>query len=94
MVACGNNDLPFIDFMLDAIENAMLQYIDSDGNNNGGINSGLFGGLNQVEKEIMSLIKENPHIRVFEMTQNLQKPVRTIENNISQLKENSSTSQK
>jgi Fic family protein len=78
---------PFIDFMLDAIENAMLQYIDSDENKNGGINSGLFGGLNETEREIIALIKENPHIRTFEMAQKLLKPVRTIENNISQLKE-------
>ena len=78
---------PFIDFMLDVIENAMLQYIDSDENKNGGINGGLFGGLNETEREVISLIKENPHIRAFEMAQKLLKPVRTIENNISQLKE-------
>ena len=78
---------PFIDFMLDAIENSMLRYIDSDKNNNGGINGGLFGGLNDTEKEIISLIKENQHIKVFEMAQKLLKPVRTIENNISQLKD-------
>ena len=78
---------PFIDFMLDAIENAMYQYIDSEENKNGGINSGLFGGLNETEREIISLINENQHIKVFEMAQILSKPVRTIENNISQLKE-------
>ena len=78
---------PFIDFMLNAVENAMYQYIDGDENKNGGINSGLFGGLNETEKKIISLIKENQHIKVFEMSQKLLKPVRTIENNISQLKE-------
>ena len=78
---------PFIDFMLDSIENAMYQYIESGENNNGGIKGGLFGGLNETEKEIISLIKENQHIKVFEMAQKLSKPVRTIENNISQLKE-------
>ena len=69
----------------------MYQYIDKaeniDGGSNGGINGGLFGGLNETEKEIISLIKENPHIRIFEMAQRLLKPVRTIENNINQLKE-------
>jgi len=81
------NCQPFIDFMLDSIENAMLQYIDSDGNKNGGLFGGLFGGLNHTEKTIISLIKENQHIKIFEMAQILQKPVRTIENNISGLKE-------
>jgi len=78
---------PFVDFMLDIIESAMYQYIESDGNKNGGINSGLFGGLNETEKEIFFLIKENQHIKIFEMAQILSKPVRTIENNISRLKE-------
>jgi predicted HTH transcriptional regulator len=32
------------------------------------------------------LIKENPQIRAYEMAQKLLKPVRTIENNLSQLK--------
>ncbi len=80
---------PFIDFMLNAIEKSIYQYINNANtkNQNGGINSGLFGGLNETEKEIISFIKENPHIRVFEIAQKLLKPVRTIENNISQLKE-------
>jgi predicted HTH transcriptional regulator len=67
-------------------ENAMLQYIDNSGST-GGISGGLFGGLNETEKGIISLIKENQHIKVFEMAQKLLKPVRTIENNISLLKE-------
>ncbi|MCL2098116.1 MAG: Fic family protein [Bacteroidales bacterium] len=79
---------PFIDFMLDVIESSMLKYIDNADNSvNGGINGGLFGGLNETEKEIISLIQENQYIKVFEMAQKLLKPVRTIENNISQLKE-------
>ncbi|GHV67526.1 hypothetical protein FACS1894199_13190 [Bacteroidia bacterium] len=32
-------------------------------------------------------MKENPQIRAFELAQKLSKPVRTIENNIKQLKE-------
>ena len=90
---------PFIDFMLNVIENSMYQYIDGEdnpnkdtngdvfGGANGGINGGLFSGLNETEKEIVSLIKENPNIRAFEMAQKLLKPVRTIENNLKQLKE-------
>ena len=81
---------PFIDFMLDVIERSMRQYIDSAGgiepNTNGGINGGLFGGLNEMEKAIISLIKENPQIKVWEMAQKLLKPVRTIENNVRVLK--------
>jgi len=79
---------PFIDFMLNTIERSIYQYIDSATKISfGGISGGLSGGLNETEKEIISLIKENPHIRIFEIAQRLQKPVRTIENNIRQLKE-------
>ena len=82
---------PFIDFMLNAIEDAVCHYVESTNktakNTNGGINGGINGGLFGTEKEIISLITENPHIRVFEMAQHLLKPVRTIENNLRQLKE-------
>ena len=86
---------PFIDFMLDVIENAMYKYVDSDddlvkdknGGLNGGINGGVNGGVNITQKEILFLINENPHIKAFEMAQKLLKPVRTIENNLRQLKE-------
>jgi Fic family protein len=84
---------PFIDFMLDVIEDSMYKYCDADfvksvnGGINSGLNGGLNGGLNEVQKKIVALIKENPYIRAFEMAQILLKPVRTIENNLSQLKE-------
>lgn len=84
----------FIDFMLDVIEDSMYQYIDAPENKNGGENGGendgeknKNGGLNFTQKEILSLIQENPNIRAYEMAQKLLKPVRTIENNIRQLKE-------
>jgi len=81
---------PFIDFMLDVIEHAACQYVNNADNpiknTNGGINGGLFGGLSEMEMGIISLIKENSHIRAFEMAQKLLKSVRTIENNIKQLK--------
>ncbi|MDR3141065.1 MAG: Fic family protein, partial [Tannerellaceae bacterium] len=52
---------PFIDFMLNVIENAMYQYVDDadtfDGSRDGGINGGLFSGLNSTQKEIISLIQ-------------------------------------
>jgi Fic family protein len=86
---------PFIDFMLDVIENSMYRYIDSATETNiikndpvnGGLNGGLNSGLNVTQQEIIFLIKENPNIRAFEMAQKLLKPVRTIENNLGQLKE-------
>lgn len=78
---------PFIDFMLDIIEDAMYQYADTEKSENGGIKGGLYGGLNATQKEIIALIQENPNIRTFDMAQKLLKPVRTIENNLSQLKE-------
>ena len=110
---------PFIDFMLDVIENTVYKYVDKDddpvndpvknanggingglnggingganGGANGGVNGGVFGGVNAdvnaTQKEILVLINENPHIRAFEMAQKLLKPVRTIENNLRQLKE-------
>ncbi|MDR1653863.1 MAG: Fic family protein [Prevotellaceae bacterium] len=73
---------PFIDFMLDVIENAMYQYIDKSENKNGGLN----GGLNFTEREIIALIKENTQIKSYEIAQKLMKPIRTIDNNIRQLK--------
>ncbi|MDR0612901.1 MAG: Fic family protein [Dysgonamonadaceae bacterium] len=75
---------PFIDFMLYVIENAICQYTDPEKSEIGGINGGLFSGLNVIQKEIIPLIRENPNIRTFEIAQKLLKPVRTIEN---QLKE-------
>jgi hypothetical protein len=44
--------------MLNVIENSMLQYIESaDNPANGGINGGLFGGLNEIECEKLKFIK-------------------------------------
>jgi Fic family protein len=76
---------PFIDFMLDMIENSIYKYIDDHLND--GINSDLFDSLNETEREILSLIKGNAHIKVFEITQKLLKPISTIENNLKQLRE-------
>ena len=82
---------PFIDFMLDIIGDAIVQYVESDEKDDSGLgsglNGGLNGGLNEIEKAILSLVRANQYIRVFEMAQKLSKPVRTIENNISRLKE-------
>jgi predicted HTH transcriptional regulator len=93
---------PFIDYMLDVIENAMYQYVDmaakslvdeKEGvktynvNLFGGLNGGLFGGLNETQQEIIALIKRTPNIKIFEIAQARLKPVRTVENNLSQLKE-------
>ena len=78
---------PFIDFMLSVIEEAICQYTEPEKPEIGGINGGLNGGLNVIQKEIILLIRENPNIRAFEIAQKLLKPVRTIENNLSQLKE-------
>jgi Fic family protein len=76
---------PFIDFMLQVIEDAIDEYVD--GGVNGGVNGGVFRGLSEIQKEIIALIQENPHIRAFGMSQKLVKPVRTIENNLRQLKD-------
>ena len=78
---------PFIDFMLDIIGDAIVQYVESDEKDDSGLGSGLNGGLNEIEKAILSLVRANQYIGVFEMAQKLSKPVRTIENNISRLKE-------
>jgi predicted HTH transcriptional regulator len=84
----NSNCQPFINFMLDAIEKTLLEYVENQKTqSNGGLFGGLFGGLNILEKDIVSLIKEKPNIRIFEIAQILLKPVRTIENNISRLKE-------
>ncbi len=81
---------PFIDFMLDIIGDAIVQYVESDEKDDSGLgsglNGGLNGGLNEIEKAILSLVRANQYIRVFEMAQKLSKPVRTIENKLSRLK--------
>ena len=64
-----------------------MQYVESDEKDDSGLGSGLNGGLNEIEKAILSLVRANQYIRVFEMAQKISKPVRTIENNISRLKE-------
>ena len=69
--------------MLDIIGDAIVQYVESNEKDDGGLN----GGLNEIEKAILSLVRANQYIRVFEMAQKISKPVRTIENNISRLKE-------
>jgi predicted HTH transcriptional regulator len=74
---------PFIDFMLNVIESYMYQYVDNSDNPLKDAN----GGLNLTEKEIIALIKENSQIKSFEIAQKLMKPIRTIDNNIRQLKE-------
>jgi Fic family protein len=72
---------PFIDFMIDVIENSMYQYCE-----NASVNA-QNGGVNVIQQEIIALVRENPNIRAFEMAQRLLKPVRTIENNLRQLKD-------
>ena len=82
-----NNDSGiFAQFMLSVIKEAATDFKEKYHRgeiNDGGVN----GGVNATQKEILSLIKENSYIRIFEMAQKLSKPVRTVENNIKQLKE-------
>jgi predicted HTH transcriptional regulator len=53
---------------------------------NGGVNGGVSGGVNEIQLKILNLIKENQHISVMEIAEKIDKPRRTIENNMKQLK--------
>jgi len=58
--------------------------------NNGGVNNqsgGVNGGVNLLQKQIISFMQQNPQISVVEIARQSNKPRRTIENNVKKLKE-------
>jgi len=69
---------PFIEYTLNIIEQSLQDILK---------NGGLNGGLNLVQQEIISLIRDNPYIKTFDIAQKLKRPVRTIENNLRTLRE-------
>ena len=69
---------PFIEYTLNIIEQSLQDILK---------NGGLNGGLNLLQQEIISLIRDNPYIKTFDIAQKLERPVRTIENNLRTLRE-------
>ena len=69
---------PFIEYTLNIIEQSLQDILK---------NGGLNGGLNLLQQEIISLIRDNPYIKTFDIAQKLKRPVRTIENNLRILRE-------
>ena len=89
---------PFIDFMLDVIENAMYQYADSETSENGG----LFGSLNSNDPvndpvksqndpvnsfDVLELIKQNPYINYNKLVELTGRSRATIKRMIKRLKQ-------
>ena len=68
----------YIEYTLNIIEQSLQDILK---------NGGLNGGLNLLQQEIISLIRDNPYIKTFDIAQKLKRPVRTIENNLRILRE-------
>ena len=89
---------PFIDFMLDVLENTMYKYIDTASttiaNENTklgandivklGVKFGVKLGVNQVK--ILKLIMTNNYITIKEMAEKIKISETAIQNNLSKLK--------
>ncbi len=57
---------------------------------NGGVNSGnggVNGGVSLLQKRILDLVGQNPHITIVEIAGQTNTPRRTVENNLKKLKE-------
>lgn len=94
----GVDCAPFINFMLDAIENSLYRYVDIatetevpvievDGVDVGdgvGVNVGVNVG---VKVDIVAVMKEQPAITARELSVLLNRSVRTIERHIKELRE-------
>jgi Fic family protein len=91
---------PFIDFMLNVIENAIYQYIDNDSNSVKNQNGGLNGGLNDPVNaefdpvndpvnsfDVLELLKINPDITYDELVEKTGRSRATIKRMIKRLKQ-------
>jgi len=45
------------------------------------------GGVSKIQQKILDLIEENQHISVIDIAKKIEKPRRTVENNMKQLKD-------
>jgi len=66
---------PFIDFMLNVIEDSLHKYIDIPSEENVGINVG-------IKEAILSVIKGNPAISAKDIVKAIDKSDRTVERHI------------
>jgi Fic family protein len=77
---------PFIDFMLDSIENSLYRYVDiaTETVADVGVNVGVNVG---VKIDIINKLKENPALSAKELAAILNRSQRTIERHIKELRE-------
>ncbi len=80
---------PFIDFMLDAVENSLYKYVDIATETTAkelgvGVNVGVYVG---VKADIIGKLKEQPTLSAKELAALLKRSTRTIERHIRELRE-------
>jgi predicted HTH transcriptional regulator len=51
-----------------------------------GVNGGVSGGVNALQTEILHCMRLNPSVSILKLSKQLEKPRRTVENNIAKLK--------
>jgi Fic family protein len=87
---------PFVDFMLNVIENSMYQYIVNDSDVNGGLNGKLNDPVNLIfdpvndpvnSFDVLDLLKKNPNLSYDKLVEITERSRATIKRIIKRLKQ-------